>query len=204
MLQRFLTGISRVPELWNALRWIAEAGYHGEHAAIDAALALGAADKRRFLDFGCGTGQFAARFPARSYVGFDLEREYVRFAVANRHGRYTVMNGGTLGFLPETFDGALVCGVFHHLPDELVRAGMDELRRVLKPEATLLVIEDVPPPSMWNVPGHFMHWLDRGDHIRTDADYRRLFGPHFRVCKQYAMRSGICDYGVYVLARQPS
>jgi len=204
MLERFLTGVARVPELWNVLRWIAEAGYRGEHAAIDAALTPEAPDNRLFLDFGCGTGQFAARFPSGSYVGFDPQREYVRFAAENRHGRYSVMLGETLGFLPGTFDGALVCGVFHHLPDDLVRAGMGELHRVLKPEATLLVIEDVPPPSAWNVPGHLMHWLDRGDHIRTDADYRRLFGPHFCVRKQYAMRSGICDYGVYVLARQPS
>jgi SAM-dependent methyltransferase len=95
-----------------------------------------------------------------------------------------------------------VLGVFHHLPDQLVRASIGELHRVLKPDATLLVMEDVPPPSIWNLPGHLMHWLDRGDHIRSDADYRALFTPHFDVRRSYHMRSGICDYGVYVLDRR--
>jgi len=92
--------------------------------------------------------------------------------------------------------------VIHHLPDAIVRGGVQELHRVLKPDATLLVIEDVPPPTIWNLPGHVMHWLDRGDHIRTDQDYRALFAPYFAVRRAYHMRSGICDYGVYVLERQ--
>ena len=203
MLQRFLTFISHMPRIWNWLRWIAEAGYRSHHVAIDAALAPRRADDRRFLDFGCGTGQFAGRFPAERYVGIDLTRPYIKYAAGHRAGRFAVMDGSYLGLAPSGFDGALVLGVFHHLPDGLVRTSIHELYRVLAPEATLLVIEDVPPPTPWNVPGRMMHWLDRGDHIRTDRDYRSLFAPHFEVQKSYTMRSGICDYQVYVLTRQP-
>ena len=203
MFQRLLTFVSRVPRVWNGLRRVAEAGYHSHYVAIDAALVPRRADGRRFLDFGCGTGQFAERFPADRYVGIDLTQPYIRYAARHRQGSFAVMDGSCLGLAPAVFDGALVLGVFHHLPDELVRVGMHELHRVLIPEATLLVIEDVPPPTPWNVPGRIMHWLDRGDHIRTDHDYRSLFAPYFQVQESYTMRSGICDYRVYVLAHQP-
>lgn len=203
MIQRLLTSVSRVPELWNGLRWLAEAGYLSHHKAIRGALDPFRADSRRFLDFGCGTGQFAAQFPAGRYVGIDPERAYTSYAAEHRRGTFVAMDGGELGLQDRGFDGALVLGVLHHLPDELVRRSMQELHRVLKPAATLLVIEDVPPPTIWNVPGHIMHWLDRGNYIRSDQNYRALFAPYFEVQATYSMRSGICDYGVYVLSRQP-
>lgn len=201
-MQTILDRVSQTPQLWNVLRWIVEAGFRGEHAVIARELDPFRGADRRFLDFGCGTGQFAADFPADRYVGIDLARAYVEHAGAARPGAFSVMDGGALGLADQSFDAALVLGVIHHLPDDIVRASVAELHRVLKPGATLLVIEDVPPPTIWNVPGHLMHWLDRGDHIRADDDYRALFAPQFDVRRAYHMRSGICDYGVYVLDRQ--
>ncbi len=202
MLQRFLTFVSQVPWLWNGLRWLAEAGYHGHYRTIERVLEPRRGSTRRFLDLGCGTGQFAGSFPAERYVGVDPTRPYIAYAAGHRPGHYTVMDGSALGLAGDTFDGALVLGVFHHLSDEIVRRSMVELDHALTPDATLLVIEDVPPPSPWNLPGRIMHWLDRGDHIRTDAEYRALFAPHFEVRESFSMRSGICDYGVYVLAHR--
>lgn len=201
-MQNLLDHISRTPRLWNILRWIVEAGFRGERAVIERELMPFSDRKRRFLDFGCGTGEFARDFPADRYVGIDPAREYVQFASAARPGSYSVMDGGALALGEAQFEAALVLGVFHHLTDIFVQNSIRELHRVLKPGGTLLVLEDVPPPSIWNLPGHAMHWLDRGDHIRSDADYRALFAPHFVVQRSYLMRSGICDYGVYVLQRQ--
>jgi SAM-dependent methyltransferase len=199
MLQQFLTFVSRVPRLWNGLRWIAEAGYRSHYLTIDATLNPSAGVGTRFLDLGCGTGQFAGSFPAERYVGVDPTRPYIDYAAQHHAGAFTVMDGSVLGLADDAFDGALVLGVFHHLSDAIVRAGVAELHRVLKPDGTLLVVEDIPPPSPWNVPGRLMHWLDRGDYIRSDADYRALFAPYFAVASTYAMRSGICDYQVYQL-----
>ncbi len=199
MLQQFLDAVARTPRSWNALRWIAEAGYIEHHRAIRAALAPQTADDRRFLDFGCGTGQFAHDFPAERYIGFDLTRPYIDWAAANRRGAFSIMDGTAVALQPGTFDAGLVIGVFHHLPDDIARACVAELHRVLRPGARLLVIEDVPPPTRWNVPGHIMHWLDRGGNIRSAAAYRALWSPWFAVRRAYAMRSGICDYSVYVL-----
>lgn len=160
--------------------------------------------RRSYLDFGCGTGVSEEYFPPGSYTGFDVARHYVRYGGQVGRGRYAVMSGDWLGFAGGQFDGALVLGVFHHLPDDVVRASVAELHRVLRPGARLLVMEDIPSPRPWNVLGHLMHWLDRGDHIRTDADYRALLTPHFAVRRSYQVKSGICDLAVYVLDRADS
>lgn len=200
VVQQTLDSLSSTPHLWNSLRWLVEAGYVGEKAVIERELApWHAAGQRRFLDFGCGTGAFAACFPPDGYVGIDPAQVYIRFAGQHRQGHYLAGTGELLPFVDASFDAALVLGVLHHLPDALALAALAELRRVMRPAATVLVIEDVPPPDVWNVAGHAMHWLDRGGYIRSDADYRRLFAAGFQIIRNYPMRSGICDYGVYVL-----
>ncbi len=200
-IERLLDDISRMPRLWNALRWIAEAGYGEHHAIISRELQPFEGTERRFLDFGCGTGQFAADFPAQRYVGMDLTQPYIAYAGRHRSGSFSVMDGSCLGLEDASFDASLVLGVFHHLPDDIVRGAVRELYRVLKPGGRLLVIEDVPPPTWLNLPGHLMHLLDRGGYIRDDERYRALFAPSFGVRHSYHARSGICDYGVYVLER---
>ncbi len=199
-----LDRISQTPRLWNILRWIVEAGFRGERAVIQRELHpwrdIG---RRMFLDFGCGTGEFADSFPSDYYLGVDLSPIYVRFAGQNSARRsFAVADGAMLSLANASFDAALVLGVLHHLPDEVARAAMNELHRVLRPGAMALVIEDVPPPDIWNIAGHVMHWLDRGGFIRNEADYRAIFGDGFTIIRSYPMRSGICDYSVYVLKRE--
>lgn len=125
----------------------------------------------------------------------------MRYAGQHYPGRFAVASGDAIGLGSGRFDAALVLGVFHHMPDDLVRTTVTEIYRVLKANATLLVMEDTPPPDPWNVAGHLMHWLDRGGYIRTNDEYRALLEPYFSVRRNYLMRSGICDYEVYVLDR---
>jgi SAM-dependent methyltransferase len=202
MIQQTLDRVSENPQAWNILRRIVEAGFWGEKLVIERELApwsdLG---RRRFLDFGCGTGEFAPCFPPAFYTGVDLAPHYIRYAGRTYPGQFGVMSGAALALADEYFDAALVLGVFHHLPDDLVRATAAELRRVLKPGATLLVLEDIPPPDRWNVAGHLMHWFDRGGFIRSDDNYRALLEDGFSLVRTYPTRSGICDYQVYVLRR---
>jgi SAM-dependent methyltransferase len=200
-LTALLDRLSEMPRLWMALRALVEDGFRGEKEAIARELRPWEdVGQRQFLDFGCGTGAFANCFPAHSYTGFDPASHYIRYAGRNTRGRFAIMFGQALGFISQQFDAALVLGVFHHLPTELGQAAAAELHRVLKPGATLLVMEDIDP-AWWNLPGHMMHLIDRGKFIRSDSDYRALFFPYFELRRSYTMRSGICDYGVYVLER---
>ena len=202
MLDTVLNRLSESPQAWNVLRRVVENGFRGEKAVIARELdPWRDVGRREFLDFGCGTGEFAPCFPPAHYTGVDLAPHYVRYARTHYPGSFAVASGAAIGLAGARFDAALVCGVFHHMPDNLVRTSVAELHRLLRPSATLLVLEDTPPPDPWNVPGHLMHWLDRGGFIRTDAEYRALLAPHFEVRSNYLMRSGICDYEVYVLER---
>jgi len=202
-IDQALDRVSAAPRLWNALRWAVEAGFVGERTVIARELRPWAGDSRRFLDFGCGTGEFAGEFPAGRYVGIDLSLGYLRFAGRNRPGSFIASSGAALALADGSFDAALVLGVLHHLPDNVASAAMAELARVLRPGATALVMEDIPPPNGQNLPGQLMHAIDRGGHIRSEADYRTIFGAALVVEQAYSMRSGICDYAVYVLRRTP-
>ncbi len=202
-MQSLLTKISQQPALWATLRRIVENNYVGERAAIaEDLMPWRDVGSRRFLDFGCGTGEFAPSFPHSQYLGVDLSPGYVRYAAAeNPRSPFGVMNGQALALRDQVFDAVLVVGVVHHLADALAQATIAELHRVLRPGGEMLVLEDIPTRAAWNLPGRLMHWLDRGDAIRQDADYQRLFAPFFTIQRSWTMRSGICDYGVYRLHR---
>ncbi len=200
--QSVLNRLSASPRLWSVLRRLVENGFRTEKQIIDRELGPWHPQAQRwFLDFGCGTGEFAPCFPPDQYIGIDIAPAYLCFAQQSSAGHFLAMRGTMLGLRPHSCDAALVLGVLHHLPDPVVRLAIAELWRVLRPGALLLVMEDIPPPDPWNLAGHIMHWLDRGGFIRSEADYLALFGVGFAVQRTYPIRSGICDYAVYVLQR---
>lgn len=192
--------LAAMPRLWNLLRRILEANFRGEKAVIRRELrAWQPGTGLRLLDFGCGTGEMAPLFPTEGYVGMDISPIYIAYARKTYGPRFQVMDGKTLGYADDAFDEALVAGVFHHLPDEMVRRMAGELERVLRPGGRLLVMEDTPTRDWWNLPGRFIHLVDRGGHIRTDEQYAALFGERLSLEQSYPMRSGVCDYRVFSL-----
>lgn len=202
-VETLLTRISQSPRIWDILRSIVENGFRGEKAAIERILdPWRDVGHRTFLDLGCGTGMFAPCFPSEYYVGVDLSPIYIDFAARHRQGRFLVSSGTALALADQCFDAALVLGVLHHLPDSDVELIVRELHRVLRPGAIALVMEDIPPPGLSNIPGHLMHWLDRGGYIRSGDDYRRFFDADFQTISVQTLRSGICDYAVYVLQKR--
>lgn len=150
---------------------------------------------RRVLDLGCGPGVLAPLFAPADYVGVDINGGYVRYARArHRGGFFDVMDARRLGFADASFDDALVFGLLHHLgPDEsgLVIA---ELRRVVKPDGRVLIIEDIPTRSRLNVVGRLIHNIENGHHIRAPEQYRSQLERHFRIRAEKVFLSGVCDY----------
>src|SRR5205809_736307 len=81
MLEHILDRLSESPQAWNMLRRVVEDGFRGEKEVIARDLMPWSdAGQREFLDFGCGTGEFAPCFPPAHYTGVDLAARYVRFA----------------------------------------------------------------------------------------------------------------------------
>ncbi|MBQ6621282.1 MAG: class I SAM-dependent methyltransferase [Mogibacterium sp.] len=102
-------------------------------------------------DIGCGTGnrlafihdQFGDRY---SLYGIDLSPESLKRAEA-LCGSFAQLSVGDVEALPYedgTFDLLLCMHSFHHYPRPLL--SLQEMRRVLKPGGTLLLVENDYPP----------------------------------------------------------
>jgi SAM-dependent methyltransferase len=113
--------------------------------AIDQAvrdLASSLPPRARILDAGAGEGRYAAYFPGRRYVGFDLG---VGDAAWDYTGLDAVGDLARLPFADNTFDAALNIVTLEHVPEPL--PVLAEIARVLKPGAPLLLVA----PQQWEV-----------------------------------------------------
>ncbi len=114
----------------------------------------GAGPVRRILDLGCGTGELtrllARHFPSATVLGVDFTPEML--SVARRRtgaelpttawGRGTAMR---LPFADATFDLVTNAFLARNLAD--LELALREMRRVLRPGGTLLVLEITEPVS---------------------------------------------------------
>ncbi|MHB8995075.1 MAG: class I SAM-dependent methyltransferase [Armatimonadota bacterium] len=93
----------------------------------------------RFLDVGCGTGEFLAAL-ADDYdvYGVDVSRTYIEYG-GQELGLTNLWVGqlSTVGFADDFFDVVQMRGVLQHLPDPLGQ--LREAHRVLKPGGLLLI-----------------------------------------------------------------
>ncbi len=188
--------LSRVPLVFDCLRWILEGGFRAHHKMIQRNLQI--TDATKVLDVGCGTGQHASCFPAACYRGIDLFPFYIERARTRFPShRFTVMDATQLAFPSQSFDAVVISGVLHHLSDEASAAVLRECVRVLKPTGTLLVWEDIPTERSFNWLGKLVQQLDVGEHIRKWQDYQSLIEPYFTIDFTESLSSGCMDYAVF-------
>ena len=197
LLRRLLLRAAGFPPLWDAARRLIEANFRSHKKVIARELATtGGA----VLDIPCGTGMFSPLFPDSEYTGADLDQSYI--ARARRQfprKTFEVRDALDLSYTDGSFAALLVIGFLHHLSDEAVPCALSELRRVLAHDGTLLLIEDCPTRSRWNLPGKILQSMDAGDRIRGPEWYEPVLGRDFDVARSYPMTSGVWDYFVYVL-----
>lgn len=210
-LRQLVHRLAADPRLWNLFRRILEDNFREEKVVIRRELlpfARATAARRapgarpRLLDLGCGTGELAGIFLHHGYDYLGIDIEPLRIAYAQRHypaGQFQVMDASGLRWPDGSIDQVLVTGVFHHLSDAEVRAIVAEMRRVLHPGGRALVMEDTATGVKLNLLGALVHLADEGSFIRPAAQYEPLFHPPFQVRATYCIRSGVCDYQVFVL-----
>ncbi|HJO39545.1 MAG: methyltransferase domain-containing protein [Vicinamibacterales bacterium] len=93
----------------------------------------------RILDCGCGTGANLAMLATYGHdFGFDLAGDGVAYAAAAGHRRIARATVAHLPFPDNSFDVATSFDVLYCLEDEVERAALDEMFRVVRPGGALV------------------------------------------------------------------
>lgn len=144
-----------------------------------------AAPGSRILDIGCGTGAQLAEYldEGRELFGVDLSPSMLDRA-RRRLGPDAHLYLGSAADLPfddDFFDQVLASMVLHEMPYETRLAVIGEIRRVLRTEGRLLVVEFTPAPSTAS-----------GKVLRAISwPIERLAGvEHFREFRRFVERGG--------------
>ncbi len=134
------------------------------------------------LDVGCGPDLTTPSPADGRVVGLDINPRYVsQFVSGAAANAPTTERLGTTGSAAELpfgdgrFDESRCMGLFHHLPDDFVRATVAEMCRVVKPSGRVVIIDNVWPVSAVRRP---LAWttrrLDRGEWVRHEAQLREV------------------------------
>jgi ubiquinone/menaquinone biosynthesis C-methylase UbiE len=134
------------------------------------------------LDVGCGTGWLTRRAadsvgPTGTAWGIDPAPNMIRVAMQTagcRHcgARFKLAAVEALPFKEESFDVVVISLVLHHLPPEARTAGLSDVRRVLKSDGRLIVV-DIDKPRSW-----FLRALLSP--LRHNANLRDLASGHMK------------------------
>jgi ubiquinone/menaquinone biosynthesis C-methylase UbiE len=151
----------------------------------------GGAHTARLLDLGCGTGEFLREvkrnYPRLSVTGLDLSPPYLK--VAERRlsdwSRVELLEAAAEAIpAPDaSFDIVTALYLFHELPGEVRRAVAAEIRRVLKPGGTLILLDslqtgDAPDyDALLDYFPYAFHEPYYASYVREDLD--ALFAPGF-------------------------
>lgn len=105
------------------------------------------------LDLGCGYGSLTAYLNSANIntVGIDSDEQVVKIAhelfPTTSPDHFQVMDGESLSFPNDRFDGIVLRDTLHHLWEETnIESTFDEIERVLKPSGILVIFD--PNPSL--------------------------------------------------------
>lgn len=74
------------------------------------------------------------------------------------------------------------------------------MRRVLKPEGKVLIMEDTEHSGFFS---RLMHAVDRGGYIRTGAEWEELMASEFTIREHSTFLSGMgCFYSAFTLTNE--
>lgn len=193
-LKKAVDGLFSNPALLNFTRNILESNFK----VLKRIIAKELDTDKKMLDIGCGTGEHSVLFNPEKYYGIDISKKYVDNAKKNFKLNFFVMDAQNIKFQNDTFDNILIFGVLHHLSDKVCDNVLKEAKRVAKDSAKILIVEDIPAKSKFNIIGRIVHYFDVGTNIRDTNSYRKLISKHFTIEKEFETISGVCDYCIFV------
>ncbi|HET6594676.1 MAG TPA: class I SAM-dependent methyltransferase [Anaerolineales bacterium] len=133
----------------------------------------------RILDIGCGPKSWLWQVGAHP-VGLDLTYSYCK-AFHETNEPAVMGSAAILPFPAETFEEVWSIGMFHHLPDLLVRQAFDEMLRVCRSNGHVLILDAVLPVRAWQRPlAYALRRADRGRFVRSQAAFEELLPQRSR------------------------
>ena len=154
------------------------------------------------LDIGCGTGYFSRLFKNAKYAGIDSSKEYVSFANKKYGGYFFVMDATKMNFNEKVFDGVLMVSFLHHLSDNELKKVFSDVRRVLKDNGKLVIIDPVPVDEQSNFIRKFIFKNDRGHYGRGKIKVIRLLDPYFKLERYEVRNSFTCTLQLFVCSNK--
>lgn len=133
----------------------------------------------RVLDIGCGTGSLAVLIgglhPDAEFVGIDPDPKALARAKRKTQGaavsaRFDQGYANELPYEAESFDRVFSSFMLHHLGSDEKRATLKEVRRVLKPDGSLHVVDFGGSES--HSDGLLARWLHSADHMKDNFEGR--------------------------------
>ena len=129
----------------------------------------------KVLDIGCGTGDFSV--VSESYHGIDMNGRFVAYATKRYPKDFRVMDATHLAFRNKAFDTTLLLSMLHHFPENTLREILKESARV----SHRLIVVDLVGKN--NPISRLLYALDRGDHIRSFKEQKRIVSSFFFIEK---------------------
>ncbi len=123
----------------------------------------------RILDAGCGTGTLLIEIRKKigkkcELIGIDPSEKLIKVARNKSKNLNIKFKEGlieNIKFKNNYFDTVLSTLVFHHLPTELKKKGLKEIKRVLKPKGRLLIVDVGKPENLYSrLVAFFLKWYE--------------------------------------------
>jgi ubiquinone/menaquinone biosynthesis C-methylase UbiE len=132
-------------------------------------------DYENILDFGCGVGSNCTIFDSLKYIGLDCDKGRIEQArKLYPEYKFVAPECTTLPIGDKSIDHILIFSVLHHINSEELRNCLKEFHRILKHQGSILVIEPYFKPDSI-ISNNYMRYADRGNYIRTEQEYIRIF-----------------------------
>jgi ubiquinone/menaquinone biosynthesis C-methylase UbiE len=144
--------------------------------------------KGRVLDVGGGTGLSRAFFPSTwEYSCLDPDPQKLEgFHSKFPHDESVEASACNIPLEDASFDLCIMVAVSHHLTDKELRASLSEIRRVLRPQGSFLLMDAVWNPA--NIRGRFLWSVDRGSFPKKKGDLNAAIAEHFTIERERAWR----------------
>jgi ubiquinone/menaquinone biosynthesis C-methylase UbiE len=140
-------------------------------------------DHHTVLDFGSGTGANCTLFPPERYKGIDPDEKRVSYSRKRyKNHRFYNLHNNTLPFQDDSMDYILIIAVLHHIPSHDIVEYIQEFKRILKPNGSIVVME--PCFHAKNpLSNFFMNQFDKGKYIREEESYLQFFHDQGLECQ---------------------